>query len=413
MTQFALTIWVWEFTGKATAIALFSFFFQLPQIFVALFAGLLVDRFQRKHLMILGDTCVALSTISIAVLYSTHHLLIWHLYCLAAVYGCFGYIQNLAYSTSISLMVPKQHYVRASGMSSLVVQASAIIAPALAGSFYPSIGLLGIIIVDITTFFIAIGTLLLIQIPQPPIDTAKSENETIFSKLAFGFRYILSKPSLLAITVAFSSFWFVHQIGETLYQPMILARTGGNAQVLGAVVTAAGVGGVIGGLALSLWGGFKHRVRGMLIGFIGTGLGKIVFGLGQKPLIWIGSQLYSSMNIPLSLSSSSAIWYTKVPPNLQGRVFAADHAIGMTIGTVASLIAGPLADQVFEPAMQTRGLLADIFSPVFGTQTGSGIALLYVFTSICIVLVGIGGYAFRTLRNVEDVLPDHDISTND
>lgn len=413
MTQFALTIWVWQFTQQATTIALISFFFQLPQIFVALFAGILVDHFNRKYLMILGDTCVALSTITIGVLYSTNNLLIWHLYCLAAVYGCFGYIQNLAYSTSISLMVPKQHYLRASSMSSLVVQASAIIAPALAGSFYPSIGLLGIIIVDITTFIIAIGTLLLVQIPQPPIDTTKSENETIFSKLALGFRYILSKPSLLAITVAFSSFWFVHQIGETLYQPMILARTGGNAQVLGAVVTAAGVGGVIGGLALSIWGGFKHRVRGMLVGFIGTGLGKIVLGLGQKPLIWVAAQLCSSGNIPLSLSSSSAIWYTKVPPNLQGRVFAADHAIGMTIGTIASLIAGPLADQVFEPAMQARGLLASIFSPIFGTGTGSGIALLYVISSICIVLVGIGGYAFRTLRNLEELLPDHDLTTND
>lgn len=412
MTQFALTVWVWQFTWKVTAVALFSFFFQLPQIFVALFAGILVDHFNRKHLMILGDTCVALCTITIGLLYSTNNLLIWHLYALAAVYGGFGHIQNLAYSTSIPLMVPKQHYIRASSMSSLVIQASAIIAPALAGSLYPTIGLLGIIIVDITTFVIAIGSLLLIQIPQPSkTDTTNSESETIWQKLALGFRYIFSNPSLLAMTIAFSLFWFAHQLGETLYQPMILARTGGNAQVLGAIVTAAGVGGVIGALALSIWGGFKRRVRGMLIGFIGTGLGKIVLGLGQKPLIWIGANLFSSVNIPLLFSSSDAIWYAKVPPTFQGRVFAADHAMGMIIGTIASLIAGPLADRVFEPAMR-GGLLASILGPVFGTGTGSGIALLYVITSICIVLIGISGYAFRTLRNVEDILLDHDLIHN-
>jgi len=413
MTKFALTVWVWQFTEKATAIALFSFFFQLPQIFVALFAGILVDHFNRKYLMILGDTCVALCTITVALLYSTNHLLIWHLYTLAAVYGGFGNIQELAYSTSIPLMVSKQHYIRASSMSSLVIQASAIIAPALAGSLYPAIGLLGIIIVDITTFVMAIGTLLLVQIPQPaPTDTSNSEPETIGQKLSLGFRYIFSKPSLLAMTIAFSLFWLVHQLGETLYQPMILARTDGNAQILGTVVTAAGVGGVIGGLGLSIWGGFKRRVRGMLIGFIGHGLGKIVLGLGEKPLIWIGSQLFSSVNTPLLFSSSNAIWYTKVPPNIQGRVFAADQAIGMIIGTVASLMAGPLADRVFEPAMQSGGVLASILGPIFGTQTGSGIALLYVLTAIWIVLIGISGYAFPTLRNAEDILLDHDLTPN-
>lgn len=414
MTKFALTVWVWQFTEKATAIALFSFFFQLPQIFVALFAGILVDHFNRKYLMILGDTCVALCTITVALLYSTNHLLIWHLYTLAAVYGGFGNIQELAYSTSIPLMVSKQHYIRASSMSTLVIQASAIIAPALAGSLYPVIGLLGIIIVDITTFVMAIGTLLLVEIPQPsPTDRSNSEPETIGQKLSLGFRYIFSKPSLLAMTIAFSLFWLAHQLGETLYQPMILARTDGNAQILGTVVTAAGVGGVIGGLALSIWGGFQRRVRGMLIGFIGHGLGKIVLGLGEKPLIWIGSQLFSSVNTPLLFSSSNAIWYAKVPPNIQGRVFAADHAIGMIIGTVASLMAGPLADRVFEPAMQPGGVLASILGPIFGTRTGSGIALLYVLTAIWIVLIGISGYAFRTLRNVEDILPDHDLTHNE
>lgn len=411
MTQFALTIWVWQFTEQATAIALFSFFFYFPQFFVALFSGIMVDKFNRKHLMILGDTCVALCTLTVALLYSTNNLLIWHLYGLAAIYGCFGHIQNLAYSTSIPLMVPKQHYTRASSMSTLVIQASAIIAPALAGSLYSANGLLLIIAIDITTFLIAIGALLLVEIPQASpdtTDTTNSESETIWQKITMGFQYIFSTPSLRAMTIAFSFFWFFHQIGEILYEPMILARTGGNAQVLGVVVTAAGVGGAIGALSLSIWGGFKRRIHGMLIGFIGSGLGKIALGLGQKQLTWIIAQLYSYANVPLLLSSSNAIWYAKVSPTIQGRVFAADHAIGMIIGTIASLIAGFLADKFFEPAMKSGGVLAPIFGSVFGTNTGSGIALLYVITAICIVLIGIVGYAFRTLRNVEDILLDHD-----
>jgi MFS transporter, DHA3 family, macrolide efflux protein len=407
MTRFALTIWVWQLTGEATSIALFSFFYQLPLIFVSLFAGVIVDRYRRKYLIILGDTSAIVCTIFIALLYSTNNLQIWHLYFLVSLAGCFGHIQNLAYSASIPLMVPQQHYTRASSLSTLVGHASAIFSPALAGILYPLIGLLGIMMIDIATFAVATVIILLLPIPQPlEIESTNKDGETIWQKLAFGFQYILSRPSLLAITVTFSCFWFAQQIGETLYQPMILARTNGNTEILGAVMTAAGVGGVIGGLCLSIWGGFKRRVYGILIGFIGTGLSQIILGINQIPFIWIGASFCSSVNLPLLFSSNNAIWYSKVESNCQGRVFAADHTIGMIIGSVASLTAGPLADIIFEPAMKPGGILASVFSPIFGTGTGSGMALLYVITSILIVFVGISGFAWRSLRDVEDILPD-------
>ncbi|WP_372726686.1 MFS transporter [Nostoc sp. TCL26-01] len=414
MTKFALTIWVWQLTGEVTTIALFSFFYQLPLIFVSLFAGVLIDRYHRKYLIILGDTSAIICTVFIGLLYATHSLQIWHLYFLVALSGCFGHIQNLAYAASIPLMVSKQHYTRASSMSSLVTHASAIISPALAGLLYPAIGLLGIIVIDIATFALAAATIIFLSIPQPPrTKTTNQDSAKIQQQLAFGFHYILSRPSLLAMTIAFSCFWFAHQIGDTIFQPMILARTGGNTEVLGVVMTAAGVGGVVGGAFLSIWGGFERRIHGMLLGFIGTGFSKIILGIGQIPLIWTGTSFCSAFNLPLLFSSSSAIWYVKVAPSIQGRVFAADHAIGMMIGTVASLIAGPLADRVFEPAMQPGGILAAMFTPVFGDGTGNGIALLYVITSICIVLVGISGYAFRRLRNVEDILPDQDTAVGE
>ena len=413
MTRFALTIWVWQLTGEVTTIALFSFFYQLPLIFVSLFAGVIVDRYNRKYLIILGDTSAILCTIIIGLLYGTNSLQIWHLYALIAISGCFGHIQNLAYSASIPLIVPKQHYTRASSMASLIEHASAIIAPALAGILYPLIGLLGITFIDIVTFTAAAVTAFLVSIPQPQqTETTNQASETLWQKLAFGFKYILSRPSLLAMAIAFSCFWFAHQIAETIFQPMILARTGGNTEILGVVMTAAGVGGVVGGSFLSIWGGFKRRTHGMLLGFIGTGLSKIALGIGQIPLILIGTSFCSAFNLPLLFSSNSAIWYAKVEPNIQGRVFAADHTIGMIIGTIASLTAGPLADRVFEPAMKPGELLAFIFSPVFGIGAGSGMALLYVITAIFIVLVGISGCAFPTLRNVEDILPDHDVAIN-
>lgn len=409
MTFFSFTIWVWQLTGSATALALVSFFSQLPRIVVTPFAGIIVDRFSRKYLLLLGDIMALFCTLAIALLYLFEHLQIWHLYLAVAFYGGFGQIQMLAYSTSITMMVPKHQYTRAESMVAAVGYSSAIIAPALAGSLYPVIGLKGIMFIDLVTFSSAIATLIWAKIPQPT-QPISSETETIWQKLTFGFRYISTKPSLVAMVVAFSLFAFPSDIGKALYSPLILARSGSDPQVLGNVTTAAGIGGVIGAVLLSFWGGFKRRIHGMLLGFIGTGFFKIMLGLGQTPVVWMGTHFAASLNMPLFYSSSNSIWYTKVPPIMQGRVLAADQMIGLIITAVASLIAGPLVDRVFEPAMKSGGILADIFSPILGTGTGSGIALLYIITAFWMMLVGFGGYAFRTLRDVEILLPDHEIT---
>lgn len=407
MTEFALSIWAWQLTGSATALALVGFFSQLPRIPIALFAGIIVDRCNRKHLMMLGDSIAVLSTIAIGLLYFTNNLQIWHLYLTGAVNSSFGQLQQLAYSTSITLLVPQHQYTRASSMGSMVHYGSTIFSPALAGSLYPIIGLVGILLIDLFTFAVAIATLLFVHIPQPPIVTAvNSAPEKIWQQLTFGFRYILTRPGLYALTAITCLFWFAHDLGGAVYDPMILARTGGNAQVLGSVASAAGVGGVTGAIIVSTWGGFRRRIKGVLLGFIGAGLSKTVFGLGRMPSIWIPAQFCSSLNFPLLGSSETGIWLAKVAPELQGRVFAAQSLILQIVSASATLIAGPIADYVLEPAMMPGGSLAPIFGKIFGTGSGAGIAILYVTASISMLLVGIGGFAFPTLRNVEDVTLD-------
>ncbi|ACB52409.1 hypothetical protein cce_3061 [Crocosphaera subtropica ATCC 51142] len=409
MTVFALTIWIWQLTNSATALTLVGFFSQLPRIFVTPVAGIIVDRVNRKYLMILGDVMAGVCTIAIALLHLQGSLQIWHLYVAVAIYSVFGQLQTLAYSTSIALMVPKRNYTRAESMVAAVNYGSAIISPALAGRLYPVIGLQGIISIDLITFIVALSTLLLAKIPQPTFTMAES-SETVVQKLTFGLRYIVAKPNLVAMVIAFSLFAMANDIGKALYSPMILARSGGNAEVLGNVTAAAGIGGVLGGILLSIWGGFPRRIHGMLLGFMGTGLFKTAMGVGQSALIWMGAHFFASLNIPLFYSSSNAIWYSKVPPELQGRVLGADQTIGLIIASGATLMAGPLADNVFEPAMETGGKLAGVFGGLFGSGAGSGIALLYTLTAIWMFLVGLGGYAFRTLREVEVRLPDYDQS---
>ncbi|MEM6252532.1 MAG: MFS transporter [Cyanobacteria bacterium P01_D01_bin.156] len=426
MTVFALTLWVWDQTESATALTLVLFFAQLPRIVVTLFAGIITDRFNRQRLMLLGDTSAALATAVVGGLWLTGNLQIWHLCLVMAIHGCFSQLQQLAYSASIALMVPKAQYTRAGSLNAAVGFVAAILSPALAGSLYPQIGLGGIMVIDLLTFTVAFGTLLSVKLPQPSKETSQEKDfsqqngpDLKFSlkDLTFGFRYIKSSPGLSAMVIAFTLFAIPNDMGRALYNPMILARTGGDAQILGAVTTMAGVGGVVGAIAVSIWGGFNRRIHGMLLGFIGTGLSKLVLGLGQAPWIWFPAQFFAHLHTPLVFSSSNAIWYAKVPSAIQGKVLAADTLIGLVVGAIAPLMAGPMADYIFEPAMTSDGWLAPVFGSWFGTGPGSGIALMYGISAILMMSVGLLGYGFATLRDVEQLIPDADsaltISTKD
>jgi MFS transporter, DHA3 family, macrolide efflux protein len=408
MTSFAIEIWAWEITGKATTLALVGFFSLLPSIIITPISGVIVDRFNRKLLMMVGDTVAVLTTIFILLLYLTNQLQIWHFYLTGAIVGTFNQFQSLAYSSSVSLMIPKEHYTRASSLEFISGYGSNIIAPGLAGYLYIVIGFLGIWLIDIFTFTIAIGSLLLISIPQPPPTTENEKIASIWQDLGFGWRYITTHKSLLALLLVNLLFWLPHDMSDALYSPMILSRTNSNALVLGSLASAAGFGGVTGAVILSTWGGFRRKIKGVLLGMIGAGLSKVVFGLGRTPWVWIPAQFCSSFNFPLNGSSDTAIWLAKVAPNVQGRVFAARSLLLQMASAVSYLIAGPLADHVFAPALQSGGVLVGVFGGLLGTGTGAGIALLYVICAVCMLLVGLLGFSVGVLRDVETIVPDHD-----
>lgn len=406
MSEFALTLWAWELTGSATALALVGFFSLLPRIFISIFAGIIVDRANRKHLMILGDAIAAGSTLGILILYLSGNLAIWHLYLAASINGGFGQIQELAYSTSITLLVSPQNYTRANSMNSVVHYGSNIIAPAIAGVLYPFIGLGGILPIDLATFGIAIATLLWIRIPQPSGETGSKRSlgkiELFWGEVTFGIRYIWQRDGLRTLLIITALFWFFHDLAETIGDPMILARSDNNSKVLGAISSAAGIGGVTGAVVLSAWGGTKRRVNGMLAGFMGAGVAKTVFGLGQNLTVWLPAQFCSSLNFPLLGSSETALWMEVTPPKLQGRVFAANSLVIELVSAIATLIAGPLSDRCLEPIMQSENILSSLFAPMFGSGADAGMAFLYVVCAIAMFSIGVIGFKLSQLRRLED-----------
>jgi MFS transporter, DHA3 family, macrolide efflux protein len=415
MTNFGLTIWAFQTTGLATALALVGFFYMVPLLIISPLAGAIVDRSNRKLMMMVSDLASGLVTIVLFILYATGNLQIWQLYIGAAISGTFQTFQWPAYSAAITLIVPKKHYARAHAFNELAGNSTGIFAPLLAGALMGIIGLQGIFIIDIVTFSFAILTLLLVHIPQPEITQEGLQGKgNLWRESLYGFQYILKRPSLLGLQLVFLVGNFFHSLGNTLIAPMVLARTDHNALLFGSVQTSGAVGGLIGGLLIGAWGGPKRRVNGVLIGWMFSSiLGLMLMGLGRAVPIWMAASFFGAFFIPLINSSNQAIWQSKVAPDVQGRVFAIRRLIAWMVTPVATLIAGPAADFVLEPAMQIRGGLADTFGWLVGLGPGSGMALIMIGAGIFGAMVGISGYFFKNVREAEDLLPDYEIKVKE
>ena len=422
MTTFGISIWAFERAGRATDLTLIQFFFLGAYLIVTPFAGVAVDRLNRKLMMILSDVAAGVVTLAIVILFASNRLEIWHLYITATIQGAFNAFQWPAFSTSITLMLSKEHYARANSLQAVAGAGSGAAGPMLAATLIGWLGdrsgLLTIFLIDFVSLVIAVIAVLVVHVPQP---TASAEGEAVeggvFRQIIFGFQYILARPSLLGLQLVFFLCNFFAVTAFALQIPMILSRTGGNEMLLGTVQAIGSVGGVIGGIAISAWGGFKRRVHGVLLGwFLAGGVFTALFGLGRGSPAWMALPLWGAVLFigsfvsPVVDSSNQAIWQSKVPPDIQGRVFSARAMIAWAVMPLSNLIAGPLADYVMEPAMRENGALTGVFGWLTGVGPGAGMSLVFIFVGIVVAMVGLGGYLFPAIRNAEDLLPDHEMA---
>jgi MFS family permease len=416
MTGFALAIWIYEVTAesfRATAFSLVAFFGFAPLILVSPVAGAIVDRYDRKKVMMFADLAAGLPTVAVLLLYVTGSLQLWHVFVTGAISSSFQAFHFPAYSAAVTMMIRKENYGRASGMLATAQFASGIFAPVVGALVLAVAGLPAVLMIDITTFVVAISMLLFVHVPRPPTSEAGRKGiGSIWKESLYGFRFIYERPSLLGLQLTFFCVNFVATFSNVLLNPMVLSRIG-NYQtgqiILGSVLSAGGIGGVVGSVVMSVWGGPKRRVKGMMSGMILLSLiGTLLTGLGREFYVWALASFLGLFLLPIINGCSQAIWQAKVAPDVQGRVFATRLLIAQISSPIAMLMAGPLADRVFEPGMKLGGGLSSVFGWLIGTGPGAGMALMFLITGVGGAFVGLGAYTVRAVRDAEDILPDHD-----
>lgn len=404
MTSFALGVWVYQTTGAATPLVLVALFNSIPTFVLSPLAGALVDRLDRRAVMIAADLGAALVTLGLLALFANGQLEMWHLYVASFLTSIADIFQRLAYQASITMLVPKEQFSRANALVQTGESFGGILSPVLAGLFFGLVGVNGIFVVDFVTFFAAVGALALVRFPKMAADPT-SERPNLLGSIRQGVAFLKPRPGLIALALFISLLNLLISSSTILATPMILSIA--EPEVLGLVQAASSVGLLLGGLVVSAWGGPKRKVLGICLGAVGSGLGLAAAGLRADPL-WIAAGMFLFL-FPITLVNASirAIIQTKVPAEIQGRVFSLIFMLARASVPIGFLFAGSLADRVFEPAMATGGGLANsALGILLGIGAGRGIGLMFLMAGVGMLVVTAILYAYPRLRRVEAELAD-------
>jgi len=406
MSAFGLQLWVYAETGSVTNLALVALAFALPAVLISPFAGALVDRWDRRKVMLASDAVAGVATLCVAGLYATDSLHLWHIYVLVAVGSMGSAFQAPAWLASIPLLVPKPHLGRANGLVQLNDGLSLVMAPALAGVVLVASGLGAILLIDVATFLFAVGTLAVVRFPRPEGHAATSTG-SMLGDAAAGWRYVRERGGLFGLLWVYAGVNFSLSFGNVLFIPLVVAFASESAA--GGVLSAAGFGAVAGSVAVSAWGGPKRRVYGVLLSGIWAGITLAFHGVAPNLWVVAAAGLFFQMSMPIMAACSQALWQTKTAPDVQGRVFSMRRLIAQFTAPLGTLIAGPLVDQWLQPAMEPGGALANSLGSVIGVGGGRGAAAVFLFAGALVFLASIAFLGSPRLRNVDTEIPDAEI----
>ncbi|MBB5869385.1 amino acid adenylation domain-containing protein [Allocatelliglobosispora scoriae] len=406
LTGWAVPIWIYTTTGSMMRFALFVVVAMVPGLLVAPLAGALVDRFDRRKVMLAANIGAGTTQVALGALLWTDNLQIWHIYVLLIGLSISQTFQRLGYAAAIAQLVPKHYLGHAMGAVQLVNGLAVICVPLFAVGIMAAIGLDGIVVIDIITFVVMLGVLLIVRFPNTMPWRPK---EPLLTEIANGFRFAGGNKgfrAMLTFFVAFNIFLAGPMIMST---PLVLSF--GDLTDASRIAFVEGLGVVLAGFAVLLWGGPpRRRMRGVLIAALCMGFAVAVVGSAPS-LIVIGIGVFA-MSVGLTFVNGiyGTIVQVKVPQRYHGRVFAVNQMISWSTLPLGFAVIAPLGTAVFEPMLMPGGALADTVGVVLGTGPGRGMGFLYLILGAAMVVLVLVAMRTRALSrfdtDVPDALPD-------
>ena len=403
LTGFGLSIWVYQNSHNVTEVSLVIFFTTLPGVVITPLVGALVDRWNRKWIIVLSDLAAALVTLGLALLLLTNNLQLWHTYATAFLTSVCGSFQFTAKAAALPMMVPREQIGRANGLIQFSTAVGQLAAPIIAGVLIATLQLQGLLLIDFSTYVVGLLTLLFIQIPQPETNTTPDEGSNIINDLIYGWENISSRSFLLILLAFMTIYFFVNGMTTVLINPLILSFS--SATTFGSVMSIAGCGMIAGSIIMSIWGGGTKSVSPLFLFSALNGIGLVIAGIKPFiPTIAFGIFL-SFFTLPIVLSTNGAIWQNTVNPKVLGRVLSLFNTVTGLGFALGNLSASPLVDGILEPMLSAEGALANTVGKLVETGEGRGIGFLLIIQGLLVFITSVSLYNyFSWIEKTEELI---------
>ncbi|MBE6880371.1 MAG: MFS transporter [Ruminococcaceae bacterium] len=384
MTNFALVIWLYNRTGSATQTALLTVCSYAPYVVMSIFAGAISDKWNKKAVMLTCDSIAAICTISVFLLIKTDMLEIWHLYILNAVNGIMNTVQSPASDVATTLLIPKKHYQKASGMRSFSNSLVSILTPIFATALVSLAGIETVIFFDLLTFAIAF-IILLFFIRVSEVEGKEDKKEPIWKAAKSGISYLKGNKGILWMILFLSAINLISSFYNAALPAMVLSKS--DETSLGMVTATVGIATLVGSVIATLYPKPKSRIKVFCnCLFISMSTENFLLALGSNTFVWCLAAVLGWLFIPLMSANYDVLFKTNVPVEMQGRVYSVRNTLQFFTIPLGYFLGGFLVDNVFEPFMADLDK-GSLLVAVFGEGKGSGAALLFFIMGIAGVLV--------------------------
>ncbi|MBU2453590.1 MAG: MFS transporter, partial [Proteobacteria bacterium] len=408
MTCFAQSVAVYtEMGGSVMDLTLLAVLAQIPGVLITPVAGVLVDRWDRRWVMIIGNTVAALATLSLRMLLVSTSIEIWHLYIFVVIISLANHFQWPAYFSTVPLMVSKDKISSANGLVQMSRSVGILAAPIIAGIAFTNFKLKGVVLFDMSTYLFALTILLFVKIPKVSTNPMKMAKKFSFiEEILYGWKYLTDRRPLLSLLIFFVFANFINAGLRILIIPLGLSF--GSPKALGGILSVCALCMILGGITMGIWGGPKRKVYGILsILFMQSLVLIFMIGRPNLTLIIIGLVLITFTD-PILNACGGTLWHEKVSLGVQGRVLSIYTMLCAAATQLGSIFAAIMSDYFFIPLFSEDGFLTNHLGHIMGSGNSSAFCFLIIILGTFSLILATIGFLYKPLRFLDSRIPDEE-----
>lgn len=345
LVQFAITAHIILKTGSGISATISILCAILPTFLLSPFAGVWADRFNRKILIMAADGFIAAATLIVAILYITGYEALWLLYAVLAVRALGAAVQTPAVGAILPDIVPEEHLTRINGINGSMQSLFALASPMLGALLLSFVPLGYVFFVDVITAGVAIVIMLTaFVLPERKIE-AKADGNFI-NELLLGIKYIMKRIYLKQFFLFCFIYFFMMAPAAFLTQLQVVRNYGDDYFYLAAIEVAFSAGMLIGGIAITAWGGFKNRIHTMFVSTLIMGICTLLLGIKIPFAPYVGLMVLFGAAMPLLNTPATVMLQERVDYQYLGRVMSIMTMINTSMMPLGMVLFGPLADLI-------------------------------------------------------------------